>query len=179
MRCYREGEGATFFDLVQRNIEHFRIAVPENWLTIPGPDDAENLIREFIGAWIQHQAFFFSMWDRATNTLLGHIPLFDPNWQVPRIEVGYILGQEYQGKGYMTEGVRACVRFAFDHLNMNKMLLYCREDNVPSYRLAERVGFKREGLQHDHILRPDGTLTGRLCYGMTVADYQELVTTWE
>ena len=179
LRRYHEGEGRAFFDLVQRNIEHFRIAVPENWLTLKNANDAEHLVRDFIAWWISREMFFFSMWRRDDGVLLGHIPLFDANWQVPRIEIGYILGQEYQGQGYMTEGVRACTRFAFEHLKMNKALLYCREDNVASSRLAERVGFKREGLQPDHIACGDGTLTGRLCYGMTRPNFEQLVPTWD
>jgi RimJ/RimL family protein N-acetyltransferase len=179
LRCYREGEGAKLFDLIQRNIEHFRIAVPPEWLTMQETDDGEVLVREFISAWYMRRAFFFSMWHRENDTLLGHIPLFDPDWDVPRIEIGYILGQEYQGQGYMTEGARACVRFAFDQLAMHKVLLYCRDDNTRSYRLAERVGFVREGLQPNHIARSDGPPVGRLCYGMTRADYERLAPTWD
>ncbi len=178
LRNYREGEGQFFFDLVQRNIEHFRIAVPEHWLAMQTPEDGEVQVREFIAWWYLRQCFFFSMWDRESGAYMGHIPLFDPDWYVPRIEIGYIIGQEYEGHGFVTEGARACVRFAFDHLKVNKMLLYCREDNTRSYHAAERIGFAREGLQHDHIIREDGTLTGRLCYGMTRTDYKKLVSTW-
>jgi ribosomal-protein-serine acetyltransferase len=178
LRNYREGEGQFFFDLVRRNIERFRIAVPEDWLAMQTPDDGEVHVREFIARWYLRECFFFSMWHRESGTYMGHIPLFDLDWHVPRIEIGYIIGQEYEGRGYVTEGARACVRFAFEHLKVNKMLLTCREDNTRSYRTAERIGFMREGLQRDHIVRGDGSLTGRLCYGITRADYERLVPTW-
>lgn len=178
LRSYREGEGQFFFDLIQRNSERFRIAVPASWLTMTTPEEGEVQVREFIAGWYLRKCFFFSMWDRETGAYMGHTVLFDPDWQVPRIELGYIIDQQYEGYGYMTEGSRACVRFAFDELNVNKLMLTCRADNTRSYCTAERIGFTREGLQRDHIIRGDGTLTGRLCYGMTRADYEELVPTW-
>ena len=46
LRSYREGEGQLFFDLVQRNLEHFRIAVPEHWLTMQTPEEGEVQVRQ-------------------------------------------------------------------------------------------------------------------------------------
>lgn len=65
-----------------------------------------------------------------------------------------------------------------DKAVINTVLLTCREDTIASYQLATRAGFICARLPREHIHRGDGTLTGRLPDGMTVADYQQLAATW-
>lgn len=171
LRCYREGDGQVFFEMMRRNRAHVWDAVPDEFLNLTGVEDAEVLIRELMADWGLRRNFFVSMWEKATSAYLGHIPLFAPHWDVPRIEIGYIIDQAYQGRGFVTEGGRACVRFAFEHLKVNKIALHCYADNARSCRVAERLGFAREGLQRDHAVKRDGTLVGWMSYGLTRADY--------
>jgi RimJ/RimL family protein N-acetyltransferase len=80
----------------------------------------------------------------------------------------------HQGKGFVTEAVRAVMDFCFTHLGAHRLRIHCNEMNVRSWRVAERCGFKREGFirqQHPHVLCDDGTWSGDYIYGLLCTEY--------
>ncbi|MBF8185429.1 GNAT family N-acetyltransferase [Nonomuraea sp. K274] len=59
--------------------------------------------------------------------------------------VGYSAYASTIGRGYMTEGLRLLVRYAFDHLELHRLEANIQPANIPSINLIKRVGFQREG----------------------------------
>ncbi len=78
------------------------------------------------------------------------------------IEIGYDLSPQYWGSGYMREAAAAALNLAFTHMRVHRVEAMIHVDNVRSQRLAEGLGFRREGLlrgnfysdgrYHDHYL---------------------------
>ncbi len=60
------------------------------------------------------------------------------------LEVGYHLLPEYQGKGYATEAARACLELAFDAMAATHVTAIINRMNIPSRRVAERLGMTVE-----------------------------------
>jgi ribosomal-protein-serine acetyltransferase len=60
--------------------------------------------------------------------------------------IGYWLGAEYEGRGLMTDAVRALLDHAFDVWGMHRVELRVAPDNARSLALAARLGFREEGL---------------------------------
>ncbi|MEJ7568449.1 MAG: GNAT family protein [Gaiellaceae bacterium] len=60
--------------------------------------------------------------------------------------VGYWLRPEGRGRGAATDAVRLVSEWAFRDLAIERMNLITDPENLPSQRVAERVGFRREGL---------------------------------
>ncbi len=58
-----------------------------------------------------------------------------------RLELQYMLAREAQGEGYAQEMCRAALRFAFARTDADEVWVCVHRDNVPSVRLAERLGF--------------------------------------
>lgn len=58
----------------------------------------------------------------------------------PEFGVFYSFGEEYRGRGYATEAVRAMVDYAFGTLNIKRIVCNTGRDNVGSARLMERIG---------------------------------------
>jgi RimJ/RimL family protein N-acetyltransferase len=63
-----------------------------------------------------------------------------------RAGVGYWLLAHARGKGLATSALLLVVRWAFDALGIRRIGLNTDPRNVASIRVAERVGFTREGL---------------------------------
>ncbi|MEU3737818.1 MULTISPECIES: GNAT family protein [unclassified Streptomyces] len=59
--------------------------------------------------------------------------------------LGYTAYASTAGRGYMTEGLGLVVRFAFDELGLHRLEANIQPDNLPSLKLVERLGFRREG----------------------------------
>ena len=54
--------------------------------------------------------------------------------------LGYLIKKEHQRKGYAFEGARACLEWAFRELPGDKIIAEIDETNLPSRRLAEKLG---------------------------------------
>lgn len=54
--------------------------------------------------------------------------------------LGWMLRREQQGRGYATEGGRSCLDYAFRHLHAPRVIADIRPSNLPSIRVAERLG---------------------------------------
>ncbi len=72
-----------------------------------------------------------------------------------RASIGYDLGYAYWGSGIMTEAVRAMVRFGFEQMRLNRIEADTDAENYGSMRVLEKVGFQREGMQHDQYFEWD------------------------
>lgn len=66
-------------------------------------------------------------------------------------ELGYILNPQYQRQGYMSEAVRALVWKRLSDGDIHRIIAHCNPQNTPSWKLLEKVGFRREGLLKQNI----------------------------
>jgi RimJ/RimL family protein N-acetyltransferase len=58
----------------------------------------------------------------------------------PLYEIGYHLRRDFWGQGFATEAAQACRDWAFAHLKTDRLVSLIRPENLPSRRVAERVG---------------------------------------
>ena len=70
--------------------------------------------------------------------------------------IGYWCAREARGRGLTTRALRLLCRSGFDELALERLELVTDPDNVASQRVAEKVGFQREGILRSHIAHPDG-----------------------
>lgn len=96
------------------------------------------------GAWALQGFSFFTVLDRQTGAFLGRLGPWNPaGWPAP--EVGWSLLPSTVGKGYATEGSAAAIDWAFDHLGWDDVIHVIDPDNIPSQRVAERLGSTNRG----------------------------------
>ena len=65
--------------------------------------------------------------------------------------IGYELSEEYGKKGYATEACKVLVKHVFTVANARRICADMSEENTGSWKLAERLGFRREG----HFIEDD------------------------
>ncbi|MET9239486.1 GNAT family protein [Nonomuraea sp. NPDC003709] len=63
--------------------------------------------------------------------------------------LGYCAYSSTTGRGYMTEGLRLLVRYAFGELGLHRVEANIQPSNTPSLNLIKRAGFRREGYSPD------------------------------
>ena len=89
---------------------------------------------------------FFAVILKQNGKMIGHLyleqilPKDRLTW-----ELGYIFNPNYQHKGYASESANALVEYALKELKVHRVMARCNPDNAASWRLLERIGFKREG----------------------------------
>lgn len=63
------------------------------------------------------------------------------------LELGWRLRADQQGKGYATEAALAMARFAFERLRTLQLLAVCRQENLASSAVMERIGMRFRGVE--------------------------------
>lgn len=66
-------------------------------------------------------------------------------------QLGYSLDAELQGQGLMNEALREVIRFAFEELELHRIMANYQPHNEQSARVLERLGFVREGQAKDYL----------------------------
>lgn len=92
----------------------------------------------------------FAIVFKETNQVIGSIELMNtkteryPNADVEPAskEIGFLLAEEFWGKGIMPEAARAVMKYAFETLNVPSIFISHAEPNTQSGRVQEKLGFK-------------------------------------
>jgi aminoglycoside 6'-N-acetyltransferase len=96
------------------------------------------------GGWVQ-----LSVEERENGRLVGDVGLSPAEGEPGVVKVGYTIAPAFQGRGYATEAVAALVAYAFEKLGAEVVRAYASADNLPSIRVAEKVGMRLvERIEH-------------------------------
>jgi RimJ/RimL family protein N-acetyltransferase len=107
---------------------------------------------------------------RGDETLIGTCSLFELNAPHRRASFGYALASAYWGQGYALEATQLALAHAFGAMELLRLEADVDPRNVPSLRLLERLGFRREGLLRERW-RVAGETQDSAIYGLLSRDY--------
>jgi ribosomal-protein-serine acetyltransferase len=86
-------------------------------------------------------------------------------------EIGYWIDKDHEGKGIMTESVKALINYGFNELNLHRIQIKCDARNVRSKRIPERLGFKLEGTIRENHKYEEGFSDG-LTFGLLKSEWK-------
>jgi RimJ/RimL family protein N-acetyltransferase len=175
LRCYRAGDGPWYYEMAQRNRDHLAEYEAGNVaMSVRTKEDAEVLMRDLANDWASRKHFFFGAFDKQTGAFVAQVYVGPVSWDLPEFQLGYFADTDHEGRGYVTEAVRAVLSFVFEGLGAQRVRLECDDRNARSYRLAERCGLVREGHFLESKRRADGTLAGTLRYRLLRSEFEKL-----
>jgi [ribosomal protein S5]-alanine N-acetyltransferase len=96
-------------------------------------------------------------------------------------ELGFILNPAYQRQGYGSEAAGALVQRALTSDGTHRVVAHCNPENNASWKLLEKIGFRREGLLRQNAFfrrSADGQplWTDTYVYARLAADVQRVQT---
>ena len=111
-----------------------------------------------------------------TDEIIGNISVYEDTARegVKSMELGYALSDIYWGKGYMTEAAKRLVRYAFDELNLDVLMIRTSDTNMRSQRVIDKCGFRYEGTLRRAYKTYDNNLREVRCYSMLKEEYENL-----
>jgi [ribosomal protein S5]-alanine N-acetyltransferase len=126
-------------------------------------DEARDYLRRCAAGWAGGGPFTWVIALREEGRLAGAI---DIRPEGHRVELGYILGRAYWGRGYMTEVVCAVADWALAQPEVHRVWAVCDVDNLASARVLEKAGMEREGRLRRWGVHPNLSATPRdyWCY---------------
>lgn len=110
--------------------------------------------REWVQTWVKkqieqyHQPGYaaYVVVEKKSDQIIGYCGLFyfpDVNGN-PEVEIGYRLVRSAWGHGYATEAAGAVRDYAFDKLNIQRLIAMVDPSNTASIRVAEKIGMHYE-----------------------------------
>ena len=144
IRCPQPGDGAALNAAVIESLAELRPWMP--WAQqAPTVAESEASVRKGHARFLQREDFWLLLFLKETETLVGCSGLHDPDWAVPRFEIGYWVRTSFAGQGYITEAAAAIANFAFETLGARRVQIACAATNERSAAVARRLGFTLEG----------------------------------
>ena len=110
-------------------------------------DEAKEAFESRLKPWSRdsESRLTLSINDISTGEKLGNIGLKTTHHDTKIAEVGFMIKDTAQGKGYACEALGLLIDYAFQSLNLNKLTATCSTKNKGSYHLLDKIGFVREG----------------------------------
>ena len=168
IRVAKPGDGAVFNEAILGSLNE--LAPWLGWVTPPPTlEQSEFNCRRAYARYLLNEDLMVFLFAKDSGALVGGSGLHGADWTTRKFEVGYWSRTGYGGQGLVTEGVRALSDYALRELAANRVFLTCDDRNVRSWRLAERAGFKLEGIMINERLNLQGQLRNTRAYARTVA----------
>jgi len=109
-------------------------------------------VRDSVGAWSEDRAYDFAIRSREdADHHLGNVSVWWTSKPNQAGEVGYWVRTDEANKGLCTEATARVLQVAFEELGMHRVSLRIAVGNRSSERVAEKLGFAREGLLRDEV----------------------------
>lgn len=139
LRKLEKEDAAAFYayrsDQAVQEYQSFQPKSAEETLTfLSGTADFVNLIN----TWFQ-----LAVCLKGSNELIGDIGMHFTQ-DVLQSEIGYTIAPQYQRQGYAEEGVKAVMAYLFQDLGKHRIFASVDPLNLPSVRLLEKLGFRKE-----------------------------------
>ena len=105
------------------------------------------------------------------NKVIGTTTLYNLDFSNRRAELGYALGRDYWGQGYMQEALQGLLEYAFETLDLRRLEADVDPRNKASIQTLERLGFQREGFLRERW-EVGGEIQDALFYGLLRSEWK-------
>jgi ribosomal-protein-alanine N-acetyltransferase len=128
-------------------------------------------------AWAAGTAFAFAVLAMDDgDRIIGRVALANVvrgPWQ--NATLGYWIDRNAGGRGHASRAVRLALAYAFDHIGLHRVQPAIIPRNAASRRVAEKVGFRREG-RALRYLKINGVWEDHDIYALTAEDWERMRT---
>lgn len=137
------------------------------WAASSSLEETRDFAAKAEAAWAAGQAYHFSMLRGAD--VIGAISI-EVRQPVDRIgELGYWVRTDHAGQGVATEAGASMLDFGFGELGLHRLELRAGTGNRASQRVAEKLGFQREGMLRQASLGAEAAYDCYV-YGLLASD---------
>ena len=104
-------------------------------------EDARKFIEKINNGINKNEWIYWGITLQNNPKLIGTICLWNISEENSTADAGYVLLNEYQGKGFMQEALKKVIDYGFNKMNFNYIEADVDPENFPSIKLLERFNF--------------------------------------
>ena len=141
------------------------------YLVVSNYDQTKDTITKYIDRFNNSENYIFAIVIKEINNHIGNITLQNINWVHKFATEGIMIGdKKYWKDGYGTEARSLLLEFAFNDLNLNRIVSSAFVDNVAGLKSNSKLGYKQEGLLRNHMIL-DGQYSDVIQQGILKEDF--------
>ncbi|NJD21514.1 MAG: GNAT family N-acetyltransferase [Melioribacter sp.] len=143
------------------------------WETHRAKQDSLDFVKFAEEQFDNNISIIFGIEIKNEKKLIGTIDL--RNWKAIHKcgEVGYVVSKKYWNKGYVSEAMKAVIKFGFKELHLNRIEAHCEEENIGSWRVMEKCRMKFEGILREKVFIKGRFRTMKM-YSILKKEWKEL-----
>ncbi|MCL2513733.1 MAG: GNAT family N-acetyltransferase [Oscillospiraceae bacterium] len=169
MRTLTKNDAPAVYNAVDKNRAYLRPWLP--WVDeTDSPDVTENVIAKWEDGYKAKKDVALGIFEN--GEYIGNMGLHDLKSHNSSGMIGYWLAENRQGRGIMTDCVRALVNAGFYTLGLNRIWICQAAGNKKSGAVPERLGFAKEGVLQDGDCLY-GVFHDRVIWGMVKRNWQK------
>lgn len=164
LRAFTEDDSEAVYDYARNP----NVGPAAGWAPHESVEDSQRIVRMFIQA-----DDVWAIVDKTSGRLIGTIGLHrDTKRSIHEARsIGYVLAEEFWGRGIMPEAVKAAIRFGFETLRLEIISVDHYPYNAKSKRVIEKCGFRYEGTLRKAARLFNGEVVDHVCYAITREEY--------
>ena len=113
--------------------------------------EAEEFTNTLIKMWENDTFYIFNILDETNQQVVGFTFLNHVNRQAKMANLGYQVRNSRTGEGIATAAAKLVATFGFEKLGFQRLEIVIKEGNLPSQKVADKLGAVREGLLRNRI----------------------------
>lgn len=122
------------------------------WMAfVPYPYTKEDAIK-YITNSIEKNLYNFAIVLKSENKVIGSTQISNISTDHGTAGGGIWINEKYQGHGYGTEAWGARIKFAFENLGLRRLENGYFKDNISSFKMQEKFGYKNEGIKRKKFI---------------------------
>lgn len=132
-------DAALIYKLIDESRENLR-----QWLTwvdiSKSPIFTENyLIENLLSDFYSGRSIFEIFLD---DNFCGMIDLHNGNKELKSVDIGYWVGEKYQGRNIATDACKLLINLVFNNYEIDTIFIRCAEENVKSRSIPQKLSFE-------------------------------------
>jgi len=138
-------------DLMVANSDRMRRYFPKTLEQNLNPDLSRIFVDEKVRQFNRKEEFLFILKEKENHKVIGLVYVKELDWKSGQAELAYCIGYQYEGKGWMTEAVRALSTYAFETLGLKTLQIIVHKSNLGSIKVAKKCGYLwKRSLKKEH-----------------------------
>jgi RimJ/RimL family protein N-acetyltransferase len=127
LRPYQDGDERTFLEMLNNGNREYLDELLGPISQTTDINEVKTYLRQLAADWVAKKRFVLSYWLKNSMEYLGHIWIEPKNWDLFIFEIGWFVVINNQGKGFPTEASSCALKFLFQHLYAQKVIVTVRD----------------------------------------------------
>lgn len=136
------GDAWKICNLCVANEDRFKSYFPKTLEQNLTPTLSQYFVDKKVKQFETKDEFLFTLKHSETRQLAGLIYLKELDWDKKQGEFAYCIDYNFEGKGLISQSVKALSKYAFESLNLETLQIISHKTNTGSIKVAEKNNFK-------------------------------------